>query len=348
MKKRLKLPNGYGSVALRGDSRRRQPYVVKITIDGRQHAIGYTTTYEEGLTLLAEYHKDPALYNPNKITFAQVYALMAKERYPRMADVTAKNYASAYKRCKNIANVEFIKLRAADLQQVIADTAATGCGNASQKKVRQIMHHCYEYAIKYGIISAAMDYSNYVDIDAHTVRCPKKPFNTRQLNRVRNLITSNHPLANWASCVVMMCYAGTRPSEFINILKTDVKLRQRYFMIRDSKTEAGKNRLVPISKKTLPLFEQWMSRPGKTLIADPDGQPLNYRKFKKLFDKVMDASRCHHTPHECRHTCATWLDNVGANDTAIKRILGHACKDVTKRVYTHKTITQLRKAIDLI
>ena len=210
------------------------------------------------------------------------------------------------------------------------------------------MHHCYTYAIKYEIINAAVDYSQYVDIDKHTVRVPKNPFNTRQLNRVRNLITSNHPLANWASCVVMMCYAGTRPSEFINILKTDVKLRQRYFMIRDSKTEAGKNRLVPISKKTLPLFEQWMSRPGKTLIADPDGQPLNYRKFKKLFDKVMDASRCHHTPHECRHTCATWLDNVGANDTAIKRILGHACKDVTKRVYTHKTIAQLRKAIDLI
>ena len=52
----------------------------------------------------------------------------------------------------------------------------------------------------------------------------------------------------------------------------------------------------------------------------------------------MTASRCKHTPHECRHTCATMLDNAGANDTAIKRILGHASQGVTKRVYTHKSL----------
>lgn len=36
MKKRLKLPNGFGSVVYYGDSNRRQPYVVKKTISGRQ------------------------------------------------------------------------------------------------------------------------------------------------------------------------------------------------------------------------------------------------------------------------------------------------------------------------
>lgn len=40
MKKRLKLPNGYGSVTERTDSRRRNPFVVKVTIKGKQKAIG--------------------------------------------------------------------------------------------------------------------------------------------------------------------------------------------------------------------------------------------------------------------------------------------------------------------
>ena len=42
------------------------------------------------------------------------------------------------------------------------------------------------------------------------------------------------------------------------------------------------------------------------------------------------------------------LDNAGANETAIKRILGHASQGVTKKIYTHKSLHELKKAIDLI
>ena len=145
-----------------------------------------------------------------------------------------------------------------------------------------------------------------------------------------------------------MCYSGPRPSEFINILASDVKLRNRTYKIRHSKTKAGQNRLVPISKKVRKYYEWWIAQGGKTLIVDDDGNPLNYCRFRRRFDKVMAAARCHHTPHECRHTCATWLDDKGANKIAIKRILGHAVQDITDGVYTHKNVRQLKKAIDLL
>ena len=55
-----------------------------------------------------------------------------------------------------------------------------------------------------------------------------------------------------------------------------------------------------------------------------------------------------HTPHDTRHTVATLLDNAGANENAKRRILGHAGGDVTDRVYTHKSLRQLRKCIELL
>lgn len=55
-----------------------------------------------------------------------------------------------------------------------------------------------------------------------------------------------------------------------------------------------------------------------------------------------------HETHDCRHTFATLMDNAGANKVSIKRIMGHASSDITDRVYTHKDIEELRKAIDLI
>lgn len=73
-----------------------------------------------------------------------------------------------------------------------------------------------------------------------------------------------------------------------------------------------------------------------------------YDTFRRLFDRVMKTLGMHHTPHECRHTLATMLDRSGANDTAVKMILGHARTGVTQGVYTHKTLADLRKAINKV
>ena len=120
------------------------------------------------------------------------------------------------------------------------------------------------------------------------------------------------------------------------------------FSIGKSKTAAGENRIIPISFKTLPYFEMWMAKPGTTLITDDDGNSVSYNRFARRFRKVMIAANCKHTPHECRHTTATNFNNKGANITSVKRILGHADKDVTTGVYTHKDIRQLKKAVDLL
>lgn len=235
MKKRLKLPNGFGSVVYYGDSNRRKPYLVKKTISGHQKIIGQFATYEKGLAFLVEYNKNPSLFSPSLITFSEVYDLMAAERFPKLAKTTCANYVAAYKHCQPLYRKKFAELKIGDLQQIIRNMSA-----------------------------------------------------------------------------------------------------------------AGRNRAVPISRKVLPYFRYWMERPGKTLIADDKGQKLTYHKFRSLFDKVMTATRCKHTPHECRHTCATMLDNAGANETAVKRILGHASQGVTKGVYTHKSLHELKRAIDLI
>lgn len=339
-----RLPNNLGSITKRSDCNRSRPYLVRVKVNGKLKSIGDAATYEQGLEMLLQYRNDPSLFIDTVTSFSDVYALMKAERFTRLAKTTQINYESAYKHCKRLYHRKFAELKAADLQAVVSDVRTAGAGYAMQKKVRQILHHMYSYALKYDIITLAGDYSRYVDIDQRKVKYVKKPFVTRQINRVKVLADDGN---KWAAVVIMMIYSGVRSAELLALLKADVKLRQRYFIVRDSKTEAGKNRAVPISKKSLPYFEQFMTTPGKYLVEN-DGHQLTYHQFRARFDSVMDASRCKHTPHECRHTCATMLDNAGANDTAVKRILGHAAQGVTKGVYTHKALHELKKAIDLI
>lgn len=51
--KRLKLPNGFGSITKKS-GRRRKPFEIRKWIDGKQKVIGYEVTYESALAFLCE------------------------------------------------------------------------------------------------------------------------------------------------------------------------------------------------------------------------------------------------------------------------------------------------------
>ena len=74
----MKNPNGFGSVVkLKGN--RRRPFAVRKTIGWNEKGhpiylpIGYTTTREEGMILLAEYNKYPWDIDSEKVTLEMLY-----------------------------------------------------------------------------------------------------------------------------------------------------------------------------------------------------------------------------------------------------------------------------------
>ena len=345
-----KLPNGFGSI-VKLSGNRRKPWAARISDGGKYKYIGYFSAYDEAFLCLVQCHKRKGLSNfADDLTFSDIYRLEMEEHARYIGRSTADGYRTSYNNCTALHNKPFREITIFELQQVINAISAQGIGQPSQKKTRQLFHNMYKFCIKYGFIKLTGDLSKFVDIDKHKTKYKKTPFNMRQLNRVRAIADNNtHPLSDWAKTVVMMCYCGVRPGELLAVRKSDVKIRSRFFLVRESKTAAGRNRMVPISRKTLPYFEHWLTKPGRTLISDvADGSPFKYKRYLDRFKKVMAAANCKHLPHECRHTCTTWLNDKGANKVAMQRILGHASRDVTDGVYTHKDLRQLKKAIDLL
>ena len=115
-----------------------------------------------------------------------------------------------------------------------------------------------------------------------------------------------------------------------------------------SKTEAGKNRVIPIHNDILPLVEKRYNPNNERLIELlNETSPYNqYRKY--FFDPVMEFLNIKHLPHDGRHTFASFADRSQANPLSIKRIIGHKSQDFTKDVYTHKTIEELVEAVNMI
>ena len=117
-----------------------------------------------------------------------------------------------------------------------------------------------------------------------------------------------------------------------------------------AKTTAGKDRVVPIHKRIIPLIENRISKAkGEVLFYSERGKPLRYASLNtRYWPEMMIPLGLDHKPHDGRHTCTSNLDRKGANDKAIKLIVGHESEDFTKRVYTHKVIEDLIEAIDLL
>ena len=75
-----------------------------------------------------------------------------------------------------------------------------------------------------------------------------------------------------------MIYSGVRIGELLGLEKKDIHLDERWFYVKESKTEAG-IREVPIAEKIVPFFEYWMNRKCDHLICTPDDEPFQYRNY---------------------------------------------------------------------
>ena len=79
-----------------------------------------------------------------------------------------------------------------------------------------------------------------------------------------------------------------------------------------------------------------------------NGKKLSSAKYYEKWNEVMDELKLNYTPHECRHTFRSRLDSAGANKVCIDLMMGHKSKEVGERIYTHKTLEELKFAIELI
>ena len=139
-----------------------------------------------------------------------------------------------------------------------------------------------------------------------------------------------------------------RINELLQLKNKDINLEERY-LIAGSKTDAGKDRLIPINYKILPLITKRMTINHEYLFYSRNNTPIIYNNFRVDFkERLNELGIQEHTIHDTRHTFATLLSNANANSTAIKNIIGHSDYKITEKIYTHKDKEQLKKAIDLL
>lgn len=342
MEDKMRLPNGYGSV-IKLSGNRRRPYLARKTVgydkNKRQiyHIIGYFSTKDEALTALASYNQQD---KPEpSITLAKVYQLWYPIHARQVSKSTAESYRNSYNHLSAIISMPIHKIKYRHLQSALDAMKEKGLSYASLKKVRSLINQLFAHAIINEWTDKA--YGQYLKMGKNIPVKPHKTFTRQQINKLWGCKTTNADLA------LILLYSGMRVGELLQLQRSEINLKQKYFNITTSKTKAG-IRIIPIHPRILSIIERRLEKKQKYLFADENDQPLTYAKAATQFTKAMSAIKAKHTTHDCRHTVATLLDAAGANKVARDRILGHASSNVGDAVYTHKTLSHLRKTINLL
>ena len=350
----MKNANGTGSIyKLSGN--RRKPWCACVTVGWEMNLktkkavqkrknIGTYTTQKEAMVALADYIKNPYDLNNNTTTFAEVYEKWSAQHFPKISESNAKAYRASYRICEKIQNMKFVELKLDHLQMVVNES---GKNKPTLKKLKNLFSMLFEYAVRHEIITPdKRELAKYVDISqaGNPNAIDRTPFTKKDIKQLWGL-TKAHP---YYSVVLMLIYTGVRIGELLDLKKEDVHLEERWFYVRESKTEAGV-REVPIAEKIVPFFTNWLERSCDYLICSPENEHFLYRNYYDSYWKpLMDNMGNAHRPHDTRHTCVSLLASAGVDERTIRKIVGHKGQGVTETVYTHLELPVKLEAINKI
>ena len=358
-KKHPRLPSGMGSVAYIGPGRR-NAYVVREpssydengkTIKGK--VICYTDSWIHGFSALLSYRA--GTYQPGSeiefdttassnlaeriiadylriskrtdgLSFSEVYkqAYEWKFSHEERADKTKAGYEHGYSYCKAIYDKPLVSITHQDLQTLVDD-----CPKSYQTKlnIKKTISLVYKYALVNKIVSD--DLSKNILLKSEKSK-HGQPFTDEELRKLWKDSDSD----DWAKRILIMCLSGYRLSAYKDL---KINLEEKYFK-GGVKTDAGKNRIVPIHEAIYPFVVDILERYGTLGIKRAD-HPLEI---------ALRRVNPNATAHWTRHTFSVLCERFNVRENDRKRMLGHKVGDVTNDVYGHRTLEDLRAEISKI
>lgn len=353
-----RLPNGFGQISMIKNRNLRRPYRAMVTVGKDEHGRpickllkpqAYFETYNDAYKALVEYNKKP--YDPDQtMTVEELFEVWSKQHFKTLnAETSVRNVKSAWKASSAIKDELVTELRPRHIKYLIDNAKPT-----MQLSIKSLFNQMLDYATEYEIVDKNV--SRSFNISQSTIKEMKD-------TRIHHLSFSEDELKTlWKNInkpnvdmVLFQCYSGWRPQE-IGMIEVENINTDTWIMIGGLKTEAGKDRLVPIH----PCLREIVSKnieiaksiSSKYLFNKIDMQDTKYTydRYKKAFKSVVKDLGLdpQHKPHDGRKTFVTLCKQYKVDEYAIKYIVGHKIYDITEAVYTDRNPEWLMSEIEKI
>lgn len=355
--KRKRLPNGFGQISEIKNRNLRNPFRAMVTVGksstGRPickplKPESFFPTYNDAYAALVEYNRNPYDLKED-ITVKELYERWSKEAYKSLSDSRVQTLECAWKYCSSVYDMSVKDFRIRHVKGcideatvVVRDEERTPSA-ATKTNMKTLFNQMFDYAVEYELVDKnyARSYKLSKEVSKKATTATKEhiPFTMKELD----VLWQNLYVVKDVDVVLIQCYSGWRPQEIGKIKLENVNLEERFF-IGGLKTDAGKERKVPIHPKIFPLVEKRYNESkninSKYLISsgDPRKIEFSYSKYYYSLSKIvkqLDLDE-EHRPHDGRVTFTTLAKKYEIDEYAIKYMVGHEISDITEKIYTHR------------
>lgn len=372
--KRKRLPNGFGQITMLHHENLRKPYRAMVTVgktsEGKPISKllkpeSYFKSYNEAYAALLEYNRNPYDLDKDSMTIQQLYDKWTDQYFQKISDGGIRNIKSAWSYCSSIYNMKVTDLRARHIKGCMENGSIEYKGQikpasaGTKERIKSMFNIMLDYALEYELIEK--NYARTFDLDDDLIHeiAEQKRGHLSFTDAEIDLLWQNVNIVPYVDVVLIQCYTGLRPQEIGLIELQNVDLTNQTIK-GGMKTNAGKNRIIPIHSKIRHFVEsqynEAISIGSKYLINCTDGKAhtnsmtFTYDKYKVRFNKIRDQLNLNkmHRPHDGRKYFVTQAKKYNVDEYAIKYIVGHAISDITEKVYTERTIDWLKTEIEKI
>ena len=372
--RRKRLPNGFGQITEIKNRNLRKPFRAMVTVSKNEYGRpvckplkpqSFFETYNDAYAALVEYHRNPYELK-STITVEELYEKWTDEYFGNLsADSSVRNIRSAWKYCSVIYDMKVADVRARHIKGCMNDgyiTFKNGPRYATpnmKARIKSLFNSMLDYALEYELVdknyARTFNIADDISKEVNKVQNVHIPFTDEEIDKLWKHVEDTE----FVDVMLIQCYSGWRPTELGKIRVEDVNINAWTF-IGGSKTEAGKDRLVPIHSRIRPLvkarYDEAVAIKSEYLINCTDSYArlkdlsLTYIKYKERFDRAIKKLGLNdgHRPHDPRKHFVTKAKKYKLDEYAIKYIIGHAIHDVTEKVYTDRTTEWLRTEIEKI
>jgi integrase len=365
-------PNNTGTV-VKLSGKRRTPFCARVMSDERdiitgkkkQICIGTFATREEALNALSLYslkksnsitNEDARNIAPNLFdriqektkkhvpTFKNIYHILDEEEFSKLSKSARNGYGSWIKHFETIYNRPIDNITLADLQYVFDNDKSK---NGTQMHMKVLCSKIFEYAVIHQYISRDFDYTSYIRTAEFKQSAKHYPFTMDEIKKLKTINTSE------AHLILIYIYTGLRAGELLNISRSNIHIdeycnddgsnKSISYIVTGSKTDAGKNRVVPIHNDIKQFVIDELLTSDKRLI-DCTYASLN----STVLSTVNGYLKATHTMHDTRQTFASLCQLYKVDVYARKKILGHKLKDITFDIYTNASKNKLWTEVNKI
>ena len=293
---------------------------------------------------------DAARINPipdgYNLTLDEIYESWSSKHYEKISKSAQNSYKAAWLYLKPYGQIKMRTITSRHIQAAIDDAVGKGRSLSTCSKIKVVASGLCQFAMKDDIINK--DYAQFVILPEENKK-EKEVFSEKEIATLWKFKNEKA-----AQIILVLIYTGMRINELFSMEIKNVHIDKQY-MIGGSKTDAGKDRIIPIHRNILPFVKQWVeeNKSGTYLLPNAKGGKTDVKNFRtrqfypllKRIGILSDDEKPRLTPHSTRHTFISEMVRNSSKPEYLQRIVGHEQYNTTIDLYTHITNEDINSLI---